>query len=244
MKENQKYAIIGMVVAALVIVFVAYQFIYSKDVEAAEKVQAEIVNLQARVTQLNEKNANRAMYEAGIANADDIIDTILALYGPGNTAEKTIMMVVDLCNKTGAYISDISFQNDRLIYSSQTMSDGKTPDIQIFQGGMSVSISAGYTQFKKLTDYINSYPERMNAQNFNVSFDAQSGRLNITMSVNFYAVKDDKHEYVAPVIEDIELGNPNIFKTFEVLPEEETGEEGEGLESEDTSNDTTETVEE
>lgn len=224
MKDNQKYAIAGMVIVAILAVFVAYKFFYSADVEKAEQLQGEINTLQARADELTAKTANRSMYESGISNADDIIDTVLALYGPGNTPEKTIMLVVDLCRMTGVSVSDIAFQDNRLIYASETASEEETPELQIYQAGMQLNISSGYTQLKKLTDYINSYPERMNAENFTVAFDAETGRLNVTMKVNMYSVVDDKHEYIAPTIEDIELGSTNIFRTLEVTAEEE-GEE-------------------
>lgn len=221
MKDNQKYAIVGMVIVAILAVFVAYKFFYSADVEKAEQLQGEINSLQTRADELTQKTANRAMYESGIANSEDIIDTILALYGPGNTPEKTIMLVVDLCKMTGVSVSDIAFQDNRLIYASETANEGETPELQIYQAGMQLNISSGYTQLKKLTDYINSYPERMNAENFAISFDAETGRLNVTMKVNMYSVADDKHEYVAPVVEDIELGSTNIFRTLEQVAGEE-----------------------
>ncbi len=221
MKGNESKVLLGMLVVAVLIVLAAYKFIYSEDVAKAEVVQGEINNLQARLTELNEKNANRPLYEAGITDSNDIINTILALYGPGNTPEKTIMTVVDLCNKTGCTISSIAFQENRLVYESDQKDETGKSEIQIFKGGMSLTIRSGYTQLKKFTDYINSYPERMNVEVFNASFDAATGLLSITATVNMYHVVDKNHEYVAPVVEDIELGTTNIFKTNELFTEEE-----------------------
>ena len=243
MKDNQKYTVVGMIIVALIILFVAYKFFYSEDVAKAEKVQGEIDALVIRENELNEKSANRPMYESGIAASKDIIDTVLALYGPGNTPEKTIMLIVDLCKMTGVTIPNVSFQNDTLVYASETLNEKGDPELKIFQGRTNISISCGYTQFKKLTDYINSYPERMNAENFSITYDAGTGQLSVSMSVNLYAVTDDKHEYVAPVIEGIELGTDNIFKTYEPPVVDEEGELGtEGQENPSTQSiSTTET---
>ena len=227
MKGNEKNILIGAVVLALLLVAAAWKFFYSEDLEKADQVQGEINTLQVRMEELNKKNANRSMYEAGITNSDDIINTILSLYGPGNTPEKTIMLIVDMCKKTGCSISDIGFQESRLIYASETKDEGETPKVQIFKSGMSLNILSGYTQLKKITDYINSYPERMNAENFSVAFDSETGLLSTTMQVNMYSVTDENHTYVAPVIEDIELGSDNIFRTFEHTEEEEGEETGE-----------------
>ncbi len=219
MKGNEGKILLGSLVVAILIIAAAYKFIYSADMEKMDVVQGEINTLQVRLNELNEKNANRAMYESKIAESQNIIDAVLSLYGPGNTPEKTTMLVVDLCNKTGISVSDITFQDDKLVYASEAP-EGETPDIQVFKSGMAVRISSGYTQMKKLTDYINSYPERMNSENFTATFDDETGRLAIIMNVNMYSVIDKNHTYVAPVVEDIDLGSTNIFKTMEIYTEE------------------------
>ena len=128
--------------------------------------------------ELNEKNANRAMYESSITDSYNIIDTVLALYGPGNTPEKTIMLVVDLCNKTGCEINNISFSDNKKVYESDEKDANGNPEIQIYKGGMAINVHCGYTQFKKFSDYINSYAERMNIEQFNVGFISADGLLN------------------------------------------------------------------
>lgn len=245
MKGNEGKILLGSLVVAILIVAAAYKFFYLEDMKKADAVQAEIGSLQTRLSELNEKNANRVLYEDGIAESQSIIDAVLALYGPGNTPEKTIMMIVDLCNKTGISVSSITFIGDKIVYSSVDESEtevkgsetvvyetrSKGEDIggsRVFQSGVSLNISSGYTQLKKLTDYINSYPERMNAESFSVKFDSENGRLNVSMRVNMYSVVDKNHTYEAPVIENIELSNDNIFKTLEPVTEDEAEEEENG----------------
>ncbi len=235
MKGNETKVVIGMLVVAVLILIGAYNFFYSKDVAAAEAEQTKINELQVRLNELNEKNANRAMYESSITDSYDIIDTILALYGPGNTPEKTIMLVVDLCHKTGCEINNISFSDNKKVYESDEKDTNGNPEIQIYKGGMAINVHCGYTQFKKFSDYINSYAERMNLEQFNVGFNSADGLLTITTSVNMYHVVDKNHEYIAPTIEDIDLGTTNIFKTNEIFAEE-------NLEGEENAEGTTETT--
>jgi len=242
MKGNEGKILLGSLVIALLIVGAAFKFFYLEDMNKIDAVQAEIDSLQVRMNELNEKNANRAMYDEGIMQSQDIIDVVLAQYGPGNTPEKSLMMIVDLCKKTGISVSDITFINDKIVYSSidesetdvnnaetvvyDTISKGEdTEGYRIFKSGLSIKLTSGYTQLKKLTDYINSHPERMNAEAFSAKFNPEYGRLEVVVNVNMYSVVDKNHTYVAPVIEDIELSNDNIFKTLEVIPEEELTEE-------------------
>lgn len=227
MKGNEKNVLIGMVIVAILLIAASYKFFYSASVEEAERVQAEINTRKTRLDELNAKNANRTQYESAIENSTAIIDTVLSIYGPGNSPEKSIMLIVDMCKKTGLSVYNISFEDNRLIYSSDTVDENGKPEIQIYGTGMALTASGGYTQFKKLHDFINSYPERMNLESFTMGFNGQTGLLDSAMYVNMYSVDDKNHVYVAPVIEEIELGTTNIFRTFEKPIEEEVTEEGE-----------------
>lgn len=229
MKGNEGKILLGSLVIALLLVAASYKFFYSEDVKKADQLQAEINQKTERLNELNQKNANRAMYESGIADSKSIIETVLSVYGPGNTVEKSIMMIVEMCKMTGVTVTDIAFLDSTNVYSSEKLNENGDPETQIFQGALQLKFSSGYTQLKKVIDYVNSYPERMNAENFTAEFDNETGRLAVAMKINLFSVTDDKHEYKDPVIEDIELGSTNIFKTFEEVPvEEEEGEEGEG----------------
>ena len=227
MKGNEKNILIGILVVRALIILGSYKFLYSPKIEEAETVQNEINTLQARVNELNEKNAKRTLYEEGIRNSSDIIDVILSQYGPGNTPEKTIMLFVDMCNKTGVSVSNITFYEDSLVYTSESVDESGNPEIRIYKNGASINMSSGYTQLKKVMDFVNSYPERMNVENFASSYDQLTGNLNTNLVLNMYSVVDKNHTYEPPVIEGIDLGNDNIFKTFEQPMElVEEGEEG------------------
>ncbi len=228
MKGNQKNILIGMIVVAVLIVLAAYKFFYSADVEKADQVQNDIKGLETRLNELTQKVANRMMYENGIDKSEKIIKEVLTLYGPGNTAEKTIMMIVDLCQRTGCTVSNVAFYDDASVYESVKTDEEGNPEIQVFKGGAAISLTSGYTQLKKIMDFINSYPERMNVENFGTKYDSKKGLLSTSMVINLYAAKDENHTYVEPEIEDIELSTVNIFKTKEAGEEElSEGEMGE-----------------
>ncbi len=240
MKGNESKILIGSLVAAIIIVAAVYKFLYLPDSEEADRIKGECVTIQERVNELNQKMANRPMYEAGINNADDIINQILKKYGPGNTPEKTIMLIVDLCNKTGAKILSIGFGGDSEIYRSEELNEDGTPEIQIFRGSASFSMDSGYTELKKIVDYVNSHPERMNFDNMSMSYSQDTGRLSTSVTLNLYSVIDKNHVYVAPVIEDIEIGNSNLFRSNEPEVPVEEIEEGSDIDSTSDNNTTNE----
>ena len=216
MKIDPKHLLIGTVVLILIILGVAYKFGYAPKVEQAEKVENETKSLTARKDELNAKIANKPMYQEGIETSKKIIDSVFKKYGPGNTPEKTIMMIVDLCNKIGVKISNITFNQDSPIYTSSATKEDGTPMYILNKSSSNISVTGGYTEMKKFMDYINCYKERMNVENFNWAYSLDTGIITSSVSLNLYSVNDDNHTYVAPVIEDIELGKTNIFRNFSV----------------------------
>lgn len=225
MKIEPKHLFAGAAVIAVIIILAAYKFGYAPFIEKADQLKDQNATLEARKNELTEKMANRTMYVEGIETSDKIIDSVFKKYGPGNTPEKTIMMVVDMCQTIGLTINNVSFSNDQVIFESGEKTEEKD-DLRILSSGTTnIMVQGGYTQTKKFFDYVNSYPERMTVNNFSTTYNRETGKLLSSVSLNLYSVQDKNHQYVAPVIEDIDLGLLNIFRYEEPeLPEE--GEEG------------------
>lgn len=228
MRVNQKYVEVGLIVVMALVIYLAYSFGYQNYVEKAKTTETECDTIQSQINDLTAKSAMKSEWEQQIEESDSIIDAILAKYGPGNTPEKSLVMVVDLCKKIGCSVSSVSFGENNLIYESTVLDENEVPKNKLYKSSLSLSVSAGYTQMKKIMDYINSNPERMNVDSFNLSYDQATGKLSAGIIMNLFAVEDANHHYVAPVIEDIEIGNENLFKSYEepVVEEELEGEEG------------------
>lgn len=218
MKFNQKYLEIALIFVIVVIGYAAYSFGYQSYVDKANKVEAQCKTVQDRINVLNEKIAKKDMFEEGIAKADSFSNIIFEKYGPGNSIEKSIMLVVDMCNTTGTTINTLNLGEQMQVFQSTAVRDGGAPKTRLYNQKLTVSINNSYTGVKRLFDYINNYPERMNVENFTLAYDKATGNLSGSMIINLYAVSDANHQYVAPVIENIELGNPNIFKSYEPAP--------------------------
>ncbi len=238
MKINPKYLLIGTVIVVLLIVGGAYKFAYEPNVEKAEQIQKSTKSLIARRDELNAKMANKTMYTEGIEVSKDKAKAVFEKYGPGNTPEKTIMMIVDLCSITGVRINTISFSDDQPIYTSTTADENGNPVYVLKKSQTNISVAGGYTQIKKFFDYVNSYKERMNVENFNLTYALETGMINASVVLNLYAVADSDHVYEAPVVEDIDIGTTNIFRNFFAIQYDEEGnpilptEEGENAEGE------------
>ncbi len=218
MKVNQKYLEAGLILVMIAVCYFAYSFGYKSYIDKAKQLENQSKNVEARINTLNEKITHKAEWEADIAKADAFTDVLFTKYGPGNSIEKSIMLLVDMTNRTGTTISSMSLGESSLIYQSSAVNENGAPKERLYSQQMTISIRNSYTGVKRLFDYINNYPERMNVETFSLAYDAPSGSLTGSMVVNIYSVVDGNHTYVAPVIEDIQIGNPNIFKSNYVDP--------------------------
>lgn len=224
MKINQKYLKIGLIFLILIIGFCAYNFGYSPYQEKAEALNTEISQLKERISTLEEKCSHEEEFRKGIDNSTDIIDSVLAKYGPGNTMEKTIMMIVEMCDRTGVKVNTLSFTEPSLLFTSTASDEDGNAKIKAYTNKANVSFEVDYPSYKRVTDFINNQKERMNIDNFSLSYNQETGALNGNMLLNMYSIEDDKHEYVAPVIEGIDLGSSNLFVNTIVPTEEENAE--------------------
>lgn len=218
MKVNQKYLEIGLILVMVAICYFAYSFGYKSYIDKAKQLDNQSKTVEARINTLNEKISHKEEWEADIAKADAYTEIIFAKYGPGNTIEKEIMQIVDMTNTTGTTISSMNLGDAGLIYQSSAVDENGNPKVRLYSQNLTISISNSYTGIKRLFDYINNYPERMNVESFSITSNSSTGAVDGAMNINLYAVTDGKHQYVAPVIEDIQIGNPNIFKSNYVDP--------------------------
>lgn len=238
MKINQKYLEVGIILIILLVGFGAFFLGYQPYVEKTDAVEQESKQLLERINVLESKIARTSEFEEAIENADKIIKEVLAKYGPGVTMEKSIMMVVDMIDKSGISVQSLSMTDPITVFEGgvETSTDEAAPEesiegeedeeqtaaVVIKKANLNVTFTSGYTSYKTVTDYINFYAERMTVDNFTLAYNQESGLLDGTMSIALYEVHDKNHTYVAPVFpEDISIGTENIFKSLVVEPAEE-----------------------
>lgn len=230
MKVNQKYIEFGLIVVMALVIYLAYSFGYKNYIEKAQQTDNETATIRAEVEDLKEKASHKSEWEKGISQVDELIETVLEKYGPDNPTEKAIMTVVELERLTGCFVKTVAFSDYALEYESEVEGSDEAesaegeetsaavPEIRVYRQTMALTLDAGYTQMKKIFDYINGCDERMTIEDFSISYDVESGKLSCTFAINLYTVLDKNHEYVPIVVDDVEIGNENIFRSTYVNP--------------------------
>jgi len=214
-KENNNLQLIVLLLVALII-FAAYWYGYRYFVEKSEILTAENEDYQAKISDLRAKISRRAEYEQRtVANYESVSD-ILALYGPGNTEEKSLMLIVDIEKLIDISISVVTFAQDYQIFSYTGLPNMMGLPILGLQTSLSITYKTTYNGLKEFVDYINKYPERMNVRALSSSYDAETGNLTGNAVINLYSVLSFDSPYIPPDIYGVLLGTYNIFGTSEL----------------------------
>lgn len=190
----------------------AYRFGYQYYVDKAEVVNLQSRAIQAHIDSMKVGDDNHAQLEQAIADTDARKHEILAKYGAGNTPEKTLAILVEFEKALPVKIPNMDFGHDEEFFASTAVGSDGSPAVRAFRQTVPFTFSTNYRGFKRLADYINNYPERMNIRDFSVTYVAGEDRLEGSMSLNLYSVQDADHVYEAPEFDGIKIGKDNIFK--------------------------------
>ena len=92
MKNEKTIRIIILLIIAIVVVC-AFRFGYMPLNEKTEAVEAENVQLQSQLTELNLKILHQAEYEDATTASMTVVNDTINRYAAGNTPEKSIMII-------------------------------------------------------------------------------------------------------------------------------------------------------
>ncbi len=217
-KEIQKFLLMLVLVVLLAVVAIIY--LYMPLLEERNAMIAENVKLNERWVELRNMARDKEIFKEGINASRAEISKVLNRYGVGNTPEKSIMLVTRMETEVGVKVPNMTFSTPTVLTSVETpmiedIGDGnyniQYTNIDLLTETLTMSYECSYEQLKKWIDFINAYPERMNIKSISVSYDSETSNLSGTLTLNLFAVTGTDRVYTEPKIEDIRLGEDNIF---------------------------------
>lgn len=217
MKITQKYIQYILLLLIVAIAAGAYYFGYVGFIEKANSVKQSNKAIEARISELNDKETQRDEWTQAIVKSDEDIKKLLVKYGPGNTPEKDIMFIRALEDASDMTVSSMTFTQDTPLFVSEDLDENGNPVTELDSSMLSIAYSTTYEGLKKCMDFINGYEERMNVSTFTASTNQETGLVTGNMVLNLYGVKDANHKYEEPFVPGISLGVDNIFGAIESL---------------------------
>lgn len=210
MKFNEKTFKIIIILLMLVIFAGSFRFGYTNFNDKKELEVRESRQLTAQLTDLQEKASHQAEYEAEIQRAKDLVEEKLGIFGPGNTPEKSTLLVVDLEQEAGMEVSAVGYGAESVLYASDLIPTELGLGASLCVSPLTLSLQTDYEGVKKAVDFVNAAAEKKNISSLNLTFNQETGLLSGSMVINEYAVYGLGKEYEKPQVEG-ETGVNNIF---------------------------------
>lgn len=206
-------------ILVIVAAVLAYMYLYMPLVEERNTLMKENYDLDVRLINLKNMAVDEDVFKMGINESNKTIKQVMNHYSAGNTPEKSIMMIDSLEQKIGIRLPNLSFSQPEEISTVKMpmVTEGETGysiayyDVNLLKETLSTNYSCSYEQLKKMIDYINAYPERMNIEAISIAYDSESNGLKGNITLNLFAVTGTGKEYTAPDISGLSMGTGNIF---------------------------------
>lgn len=207
-------------VLVIIAAVLAYMYLYMPLVEQRKALEKENYDLDVRLINLKNLAVDEDVFKMGINESSKTIKKVMNHYSAGHTPEKSIMMVDYMEKEVGLRFPNLSFTQPTVLSTVKMpmvteMEDGTYSieyyDVNLLKETLSTNYACSYTQLKKLVDFINAYPERMNIESISIAFDSENNGLKGNLTLNLYAVTGTGKEYTAPEISGLSMGTGNIF---------------------------------
>jgi len=212
------FVVFVLVILAAVL---AYFYLYMPKVEERDALLRENYELESRLIELKNMAVDEDVFVKGINDSRDSIQQVLNNYSAGNTPEKSIMMINSLEKQIGIKLPNLSFSEPRTVTTVEMPMVSENEEgkyvtsyykVSLLQENLTTSYECDYEQLKKLIDFVNDYPERMNIESITMAYDSTTGGLKGNLVLNLYAVTGTGKEYTAPDISGLSMGVGNIFE--------------------------------
>lgn len=240
LSERDLKALLGL--AMIIVAALAYFIGFKVFLESATVTKNENVQLEARLLDLQQKDANKQKVIEQTEDYKKKIDELVMNYPSKVTPEKVFYDMCNLDVKLGkANYTSVVAEMNGLFYpegSGDAASSDSTESTQTTDTTQSANESAehgftsdgvvtvyktqvtsqikdlSYSGLKTMIKAVKDYDGRMTMDSMNLKFAKSSGLLEGTIVYELYALEGSPKEYVEPDIR-MESGVNNIFGTFD-----------------------------
>lgn len=218
--SNDVKAFFLVFVLVIIAAVIAYFYLYLPLAERRNELLVENHDLDNRRINLLNMAVDEDVFKLGINESGKTIKQVMNHYSAGNTPEKNIMMVERMEREVGISLPSLSFSQPTVLSTVQMPMVSEDAEgnynieyynVELLHETLSTSYACTYEQLKKMVDYINAYPERMNIESISIAYDSENNGLKGNLTLNLYAVTGTGKEYTAPDISGLSMGTGNIF---------------------------------
>lgn len=239
MKSSEKailLSILGIAIGVLAVLYVA-----KPNYDEMNVIKTENVALQQRLTELQQKQANRDLYVAETEEYKAKFEQMLNAFPADLNQEISIMFMEGIKDNNDFKIGSLGLGREEMFYTlgsaggdatlaapattDATATDAAATDAALttepvattspydcYRAAFPISYEGSYDSVKDVIAYINTNPDRMVVNSVDIAFDAESNRYSGSMNVMCYAIKGEDRPERSIELNEIEIGVDNIFQ--------------------------------
>ena len=221
MKITDRDKKILCVVGAAIIIFCAYYFGCRILINKTQETTETISTLNKEHNALNLMLANAKKYSTDTESYNSKYDEILNKYDSGNTQEYSIMLLKEIEDRTGAWISQAGLAQTEEIYtfgevttSNPYAEEGSKVYHSDYVGNkttLTLTYQATYDQFKDMINYINGYKYKFTIDSISMSYTAETDCVSGSLVLTQYAITGGDRKFNNVNITNVLNGTDNIF---------------------------------
>ncbi len=215
MKISTKEINLILVLLAVIVFSVAYFVLVNGYEEDSALVQAEIAELDPKLTEYEGHYAKMEEYNKSIEDTQEYIEDRMEHYPTLIQTEDYLMWMLDWRNENEATMPTVSFSPAAEITTFDlAFVDGgeeKLEPVTAWELGASTSAELSYANLKNAIDYINNEPMHTKLNAVTISYNIENENLATTFDLSKFYMNWFGSDYVPTALEDTELGLPQPF---------------------------------
>ena len=213
---------------AISIIAGVYFFFARPLMDKQDALNTEVEQLKASVNHYSEIYSRQGEYEQQIADAQARYDMEIASFGNNLAQENTIMMLKEIEQNTGVWITKVSFQDPEVMSggtSENPAEDGveetSTDSTYIVRKqALNIDYSIDYSKLKHFLEYINDYDRQLYISSINMGYSVESNIVSGTLTLNQYEMNASGEEPEKPDLSGITVGKDNVFLNYKFSDED------------------------
>lgn len=203
-----------LVVVGLIILLATYFLVFRSFSEKNAGLDTQYTERTAHLKELQGYYDNLKTYETGTKEGKANISKNLSRLPLGIKSEDFLVYIMDSVSEVNGTLSNVNYRDISQVAQFNTVVGGKQVPVTGYQMAAGFSGTMTYSQLKNYLDYVYNENDKITfIDNFNVTTDASTRRLNVTFSLSKYFLEYEGGEYVPVQVPDVSIGINDPFHT-------------------------------
>ena len=206
-------ALIGVVLAVLVWMFVASPIKEKKEVLAAENAE-----LKVKKEEYEAVNAQKAKYEEGMTALQNEREELLENYPSGMITEDRIMYWANMerANTGQLALENIAMSSLQEVFVDNAASEGEEEEegatqLHLYKAPVNYTYKATYEGLKGMVDYVFAQNDKKSIEGIMAAYNEETGNIEGTLDMNMYYMVGTGKDHTPAKKQSVPTGVANPY---------------------------------